>query len=81
MVVALLLAGVDAGDLDLAGDDGLGHVVGVELEGAGVGLELAAHGGDHHVLHREADVGVRVVDLPGHRLLPFRIQFHLRGTI
>jgi hypothetical protein len=86
MRIAVGRAGVDArrGDLDVDG-----RAVGILLvrfDRPFHVLEAAAHGREHHVLHRELDARVCRVDLPGrrfcHRLssccaLDNRIEFQI----
>src|SRR5581483_3767216 len=64
VIVALGLVGVDRLGLDRAVDLG-GREVFADLEGAREVGELAAYGGDAHVLDAEADRRVRAVDGPG----------------
>src|SRR5712691_356168 len=62
--VALLIAGVDRGHVDLGTDRRAGRVrAGDQL--AGEARELAAYLADHHVPDGEADLGVHRVDGPG----------------
>ena len=64
--VALLVAGVDRGQVDLGGDRGVERVLaGHEL--AGEGAELAPYLAYHHVPGGEADLAVDRVDRPGAR--------------
>ena len=63
MRVALVLVGVDRGDLD--GAARLGGAVLADLEAALVLVEGAANRGDAEVLGGELDVGVGWVDGPG----------------
>src|SRR6185437_10143709 len=66
VVVAVGVAGVDAGDVDLALEHRAGEVLLIELDRAAVGLERAARGRHHEVLDRETNMAVNGVELPGH---------------
>jgi hypothetical protein len=61
VAVALLVAGREAGHVDGRLDLGIGEVVLVEGDLAGDITEGAAHRGDHHMLGREGNLGVRGV--------------------
>src|SRR5581483_457036 len=63
VLVAVGVAGVDAGSLDLEPDAAVGRVLLVEVDVAGVVGELAADGRDHRVLRGEAEPAVRRVDV------------------
>ena len=62
--VALLLAGVDRGEVDGRGHAGLDGVLGGD-DLAGELAEVAADLADHHVADREADRRVDRIDGPG----------------
>jgi hypothetical protein len=61
--IALFLAGVDRGEVNLGGDRGLQGVFGRD-DGAIELVEAAAHLADHHVPDNERDLGVDRVDRP-----------------
>ena len=65
VLVTLLGAGVDAGDVDSRRDHRPRRVLLVDRKAAGEALEAALHGGDHQVLHGELGGRVARVDGPG----------------
>src|SRR5580692_6646344 len=65
VVVAMLHAGVEGGDVDGGGDGGFRDVLIVEFDRAGYFGEFALDVGDAEVADGELGVGVRGVQLPG----------------
>ena len=65
VLVALDDPGGERVDVNGRVDPGLGHVLAVELDGAGDRAEVAADIRDAQVAHGELGAGVGRIDLPG----------------
>src|SRR5690606_26826117 len=61
---------VDTGGVHAGEDTGRFRLLLVQLDVRFDVGEAALHGGDHEVLHTEANLGVRGVEIPGHGSAP-----------